>query len=79
MCDLTILRARRQPQGRGRLEIILNLEVDFEGYFEVEGNFKGMRDLEITLHLDLEGEYDLHVEGDLKGGGELDITLDLEI
>ncbi len=79
MGDLTISRARRRPQGHGRLEITLGLKDDLKGNSEVKGNFKGVRDLEITLDLDLEDEYDLHVKGDLKGAGNLEITLDLDI
>jgi hypothetical protein len=51
--DLTILRARRQPQGRGQLEITLDLEDYLEGDFEVKGDLKGAGDLEITLDLEI--------------------------
>ncbi len=51
MGELTLSRARRQPQGRGRLEITLDLRDDLEGDFEVEGDLKGAGDLEITLNL----------------------------
>ncbi len=79
MGDLTISRERRRPQGRGRLEITLDLEDYLEGDFEVEGNFKGVRDLKITLDLDLEDKYNLHVESELKGACNLEIALNLEM
>ncbi len=55
MGDLTVSRARRQPQGRGQIDITLDLDENLKGDFKVKGNFKGTGDLKITLELEIYG------------------------